>query len=198
MYNVLENIRTEALSFFSSNTTLKWIKWFHKDIPDEPEAAREKKRLNAVKKGHCFDCTALSGCYFVDKVDTCPKHPHHPHCHCKKNPIVQPVISAHCPVEKFSGYIWGEKYATEGKRALFERLGFGKEDSAFLKQEYERQAREKYASGQYTLGTLKYYGQYVDIAIEFPHETRGVVTFISGWRVAPNGHISCNTPLGDR
>lgn len=98
--------------------------------------------------------------------------------------------------EKFVQYIFAEKYIENGKKFLFEKLGFSVEDSTFLRQEYERQAKEKYATGEYTLGVLDFRGQRINILINFAHTERGEITFASGWMVHPNGYITCNTPLG--
>lgn len=191
----LEEARQKALKLFS--TSSNWIQWLHPGIPDQPESYRLLTRILAVAFGHCVNCTALSGCYFIDEVPTkCPQYPLHENCHCEKKQANIPAIVASCPLEKFTGYIFAEKYAKNGKRKLFEQLGFLIEDSDILRSEYERQAAEKYAVGDYQLGNLDYNGQRINISIEFTHPTRGIVTFVSGWMIHPKGYITCNTPLG--
>lgn len=63
----------------------------------------------------------------------------------------------------------------------------------------ERQAREKYISGEYTLGKLNIFGQRTNIVIEIPRKDgSGTVTFTSGWMVEPNGKLKLNTPYGGK
>lgn len=193
----IEEAGTKAKLMFDSDSPDKWVKWFHAGIPDEPEWQRQIARAVAMIFGHCMECTALSGCYFKDEeILKCPKHPQHENCDCKKINIGVPSAVADCDINKFIGYIFSDKYASNGKRNLFEQLGFTYQDSAFLKLEYERQAREKYLSGNYKLGKLDSNGQRMNIGIDFVHPDKGLVSFISGWMTRPNGQITCNTPLG--
>jgi len=61
----------------------------------------------------------------------------------------------------------------------------------------ERQAREKYVSGNYELGRLNFAGQRISIRIEIPRRNGdGTVSFISGWMVEPTGEIRLTTPYG--
>ncbi len=70
-------------------------------------------------------------------------------------------------------------------------------DSQWLQREFERQAKEKYESGDFTLGKLDMYGQRINIEIELPRKDEiGTVKFISGWMVYPNGRIQLATPMG--
>ena len=75
-------------------------------------------------------------------------------------------------------------------------MGFTDQDSEFLKSEYERQAREKYISGNYWLGKIDSNGPRMNIEINFAHPDRDLISFVSGWMIRPNGQITCNTPLG--
>ncbi len=87
----------------------------------------------------------------------------------------------------------------KGKNKLFESWGYDKMDSKWLKQEFERQAKEKYESGNFKLGKLDDYGQRISIEIELPRKDRiGTVKFISGWMVYPNGKIQLATPYARR
>ena len=65
--------------------------------------------------------------------------------------------------------------------------------------EVKKQALEKYINGEYQLGLLNKYGQRISIRVEIPNKTKGeFVSFITGWTVYPNGHISLNTPYGGK
>ena len=82
---------------------------------------------------------------------------------------------------------------------MFESWGYGKMDSLWLQQEYCRQAKEKYAKGNFTLNKLDEYGQRINIEITLPQKNgNGNVTFISGWMTYPNGKIMLTTPYGDK
>ena len=68
-------------------------------------------------------------------------------------------------------------------------------DSEWLKHEYERQAKEKYEAGDFSLGKLNEYGQRITIEIVIPRKNSpGFVIIKSGWMVYPNGNIMLNTP----
>ncbi len=177
-----------------------FVKWVHLGVPDEPKEVRDSKRKLLARFGHCLKCTALSGCLFV-KFNRPGKEDSqegllHDNCHCFFINISNPKIQANCPIDKFTNYIFSDKYIGNGKRKLFETLGFDIDDSYLLKCEYERQAKQKYASGDYKLGKLSKYGQAISINIILTSNTGRQVKFISGWMVYPNGLINCNTPLG--
>lgn len=187
---------TKAKLMFESSNPDGWIKWFHSGIPDEPEWQRKIVRAIAALFGHCMECTALSGCYFKDDISRCPERLRHTNCDCEKINTGAPRAVAYCDINKFTGYIFSDKYASNGKRDLFKQLGFTDQDSEFLKSEYERQAREKYISGNYWLGKIDSNGPRMNIEINFAHPDRGLISFVSGWMIRPNGQITCNTPLG--
>lgn len=48
------------------------------------------------------------------------------------NPIPNITANAEWDLEKFKGYIFSDKYAWNGKRDLFEKLGFSINDSEYL------------------------------------------------------------------
>ena len=181
----------------------RWVKWYHWGVPDEEGEERELKRRNWEELGHCMSCSVLSGCYFVKSK--LPKKKAegngllHPHCDCKLISIAKPItIIAHCPIEKFSGYIFSEKYLSNGKKKLFEKLGFSIKDAYHLKTEYERQAKEKYLNGDYIVrGLNPKYGQDINIVVELTTPSGRKVEIISGWKVHPLGVLTCNTPLAD-
>ena len=187
---------TKAKLMFESSNPDGWIKWFHSGIPDEPEWQRKIVRAIAALFGHCMECTALSGCYFKDDISRCPERPRHTNCDCEKINTGAPRAVAYCDINKFTGYIFSDKYASNGKRDLFKQLGFTNQDSEVLKSEYERQAREKYISGNYWLGKIDSNGPRMNIEINFAHPDRDLISFVSGWMIRPNGQITCNTPLG--
>ena len=142
-------------NFVDENGEIKdksWIKWVHPQVPDEDGEKREKVRNRLEEINHCKPCTSLSGCYFIRT-----KAPHaknydgeagllHPHCDCEIKRIPKPIdeVEAICRIEKFTGYIFSEKYISNGKMKLFHNLGFDISDSEYLKHEYETQAKEKY------------------------------------------------------
>lgn len=200
-YNNLQDASKRVQEMYSFNAyesinDSSWIKWIHEGVPDEPEWLREILRNIFALFGHCSKCTSLSGCFFADRTEKCPEHPLHPSCHCTKSLAGKPLSSADCPIEKFTKYIFADKYAGNGKRKLFEQLGFNAEDSQYLQQEFQKQAKERYVAGDYTLGLLDSRGQRISISVLLANQERGMVKFVSGWMVRPNGYITCNTPLG--
>ena len=85
------------------------------------------------------------------------------------------------------------------KEKLFEEWGYTAKDSEWLKAEIERQAREKYISGEYKLGKLNDTGQRIRIRITIPRRDTGTeVSFVTGWMVYPNGRIQMTTPYGGK
>lgn len=181
-----------------------WVKWFHWGVPDEEGREREKTRNRLEGLGHCKECSVLSGCYFVKS--RLPKKKAegdgllHPNCDCKLNGIAKPngKVTASCPIEKFTRYIFSdeEKYLLNGKRELFESLGLGKEDSEYLKMEFDVQAKQKYLNGDYTIGKLDEHGQRISITITVDSPTKKNINLVTGWMVYPLGKIVCTTPLG--
>ncbi len=191
----------KAKLFFDTDSILplsgNWAKWFHSGIPDEPENVRIEKRKEAAMQGHCLECTSMSGCYFTNGERTFPKYPHHPKCHCKKlkeNPV---SVVSNCVIDKFTKFIFSDNVRAKEKRFLFENVfGYTIDDSGYLQSEYVRQAKEKYISGDYTLGLLNEYGQRINITIDLDSRTQGKVKIVSEWMVKPGGLITCNSPLG--
>ena len=161
-----------------------WIEWFH------------------IPRGftHCGVCTVLSGCWFIRA--RMPTWPQPPGCHCIVFPIKAPIpnvtAKAVCPIEKFTGYVFGEKYENNGKIKLFRELGFKFSDSEMLKSEFDRQAAEKYANGDYTLGMLNEHGQRIEIEIAIERDGKEPAVFISGWMIRKNGLVTNNTPLAKK
>lgn len=98
---------------------------------------------------------------------------------------------------KFSDYVFKEG-ADHGKDKVFRSLGYGKEHSETLAREYEKQAMEKVARGEYQLGKADQYGQRIDVEIELKGvgESADKVSYLkSGWMKYPDGSIKLNTPF---
>ncbi len=80
---------------------------------------------------------------------------------------------------------------------MFESWGYNISDSTWLQNEFEKQAIDKYVSGEYTLGKLDAKGQRISIRIQIPRkDTQQAVSFLTGWMVYPNGQIQLTTPYG--
>ena len=73
------------------------------------------------------------------------------------------------------------------------------DDASWLQKEIERQARDKYISGEYQLGKLNIQGQRISIRITIPRRDNGEdASFITGWMVYPNGQLRLTTPYGGK
>lgn len=98
----------------------QWIEWKHVSFGSD----------------HCLVCLALDKCWFNDSLK--PMLPQHEHCHCRKITISRPIanINSHasCDIKKFTDYIFSDKYAWNGKRDLFHKLGFTKKRFGLFKK----------------------------------------------------------------
>ena len=163
-----------------------WVQWAH----------------HSEGKTHCAECLMLDGCFFTE--ETHPPCPHHPFCHCTLDPIDYAFVlanaAAHSDYSKFDPYLFNTTGTyTHNKEKLFNEWGYSVDDAYWLQAEFERQAQEKYLSGNYVLGKLNRFGQRIDIEIEVPRRDKvGTVTFVSGWMVEPNGKLKLNTPYGGK
>lgn len=171
----------------------QWLEWYHFLIPNQPIWLRDKLRNALFLFRHCKKCTALSGCYFIERI--MPKYPSHPNCDCKKLKLdfakVKKNINAQCDIKKFTEYIFAEKHKNNGKFKIFhDDLGYTIEDSYFLQQEYCRQASKLYLNGKYTLQNLDNRGQRITIIISLKDKK-----IKTGWMVHPNGRIQNITPF---
>ncbi len=170
-----------------------WIEWQEINLPTEPKWFRIIIQGILSFFGHCGECIAIGGCYFVDR--NMPEQPLHPKCHCGKLSIaidkVSANINANCPLEKFINYIFTDDTKSKGKKSLFESLGYTRENSMQLKFDYENQAREQYLKGLYELDTLDEYGQRINIEIDLNGHK-----ILSGWMLEPKGKIRNITPFG--
>ena len=164
----------------------EWVQWTHHN----------------EGKTHCEECQKLDGCWF--EKDHAPTWPHHPFCHCTLDPIdyavVLKTIAARSDYSKFDPYLFDpEGFYKHGKNKAFESWGYTITDAQWLKDEIERQARERYTSGEYTLGKLDIRGQRINIRVTIPRKDGlGEVSFITGWMVLPNGKLKLNTPYGGK
>lgn len=191
----------------SNNNWIAWIHWKYidfkidynwtdKDISDKLLDRRNEYRTGPLKC--CDRCAALESCHFPEHnmpTNPVPNDPGllHPNCHCRKenmqNPIVGENVWAHCALSKFNNYIFNPS-KINGKENLFIEHGYTIEDSEYLRDEYIRQAAEKYIDGDFTFHKLDMYGQVIDIEIDL----NGWIV-ITGWMVEPNGHIRCTSPF---
>lgn len=108
--------------------------------------------------------------------------------------------SVYSDYSKFDPYLFNThgEY-THRKEVLFAQWGYAATDARWLQAEMERQAKEKYLAGEYTLGKLNKDGQRLSIRIEIPRKNgTGMVSFVSGWMVCPNGRIRLTTPYGGK
>lgn len=183
------NEETSFLSAFrtvSNLNAIHWIRWIHM-----PQG-----------KTHCPTCLKLHECWFHE--DKAPKNPQHFLCHCILEPMpYREVVNDACstaPYSKFDPYLFDSKnFYGHGKSIMLESWGYSVEDSSWLKTEIERQALQKYIDGDYQLGVLNPYGQRISIRVEIPNRTDGgIVSFITGWMIKPNGQITLNTPYGGK
>lgn len=155
-----------------------------------------------LSDNHCEECLMLHECWF-DKEKT-PKWPHHPFCHCVLGNLsyndVLTKSSANSAYSKFDPYLFDpNNFYKHGKNKAFESWGYSIMDSAWLKKEIEKQALEKYVSGDYMLGKLNQDGQRISIRVEIPRKDKAeAVSFVTGWMVYPNGHIKLTTPYGGK
>lgn len=79
---------------------------------------------------------------------------------------------------------------------MFESWGYSKIDSEWLQKDFIRQAQEKYSSGSFEPRYLNDYGQRINIEITPARKDKtGIVRFVSGWMVYPNGVIKLTTPM---
>ena len=164
----------------------RWVRWVH----------------HSEGGSHCQVCLMLDGCLFLEGKT--PPWPHHPNCHCTLEPVDYAIvllsISADSDYGKFDPYLFNTqgKYP-HTKEKLFASWGYTVTDAQWLQAEMERQAMEKYRSGDYKLGKLDVFGQRLNIRIEIPRKnSNGMVSFVSGWMVLPNGKLKLTTPYGGK
>ena len=130
--------------------------------------------------------------------------PHHPNCHCTLDSVdystVLLVATAQSDYGKFDPYLFNTTgLYTHTKEKLFAQWGYTVDDARWLQAEMERQAREKYLAGEYTLGKLNDKGQRISIRVSIARRDTGeIVSFATGWMVYPDGRIQLTTPYGGK
>ena len=171
----------------------EWIEWDHFGVPNGPKELREIIRYIFSLLGHCLKCTALDGCYLVQR--NMPEFPLHKMCDCKKIEItshqVKKKANAECSILKFTKYVFTDDFISKGKKSIFESLGFSSEDSFLLKNEIEKQGLSNYLLGNYLLKNLDDNGQRLAIPVILSGKT-----FYTGWMLEPEGKIRNTTPFG--
>ena len=176
---------------------VQWVKWVHPRTV--PATTSFEKKINVVVATiiptHCAKCLNMNECCFAE--NKCPESPLHENCHCKAERIDDINVTAECPIEKFTNYIFNE-YNNMGKKKLFEQWGYTISDSAMLKREIENQAYNAYLSGGYELGILDSYGQRLNIRVTLKNKFGKQISFVTGWMTYPNGNILLTTPYGDK
>ena len=163
-----------------------WVKWVH----------------HSQGSNCCQECLKLDGCFFLK--DKAPFWPHHPNCHCTLESVdyttVVQMAIAQSNYSKFDPYLFNTTgLYTHTKEKLFAQWGYTVDDAKWLQAEMERQGREMYLAGEYTLGMLNDKGQRISIRVTIPRKDNGEpVSFITGWMVYPNGFIQLTTPYGGK
>lgn len=186
LFGILDEIFLAAFEDKAPKAIPKWIKWKHV----------------FVGISHCKVCLRLENCWFPEENK--PVLPHHPFCHCVSVSIpfsqVLKDAEANSHYSKFDPYLFDPMNEYKhGKNRAFESWGYTVGDSSWLKGECERQALDKYIQGDYALGKLNEQGQHISIRIRIPRKDReGMVSFITGWMVDPNGAIRLITPYGGK
>lgn len=100
----------------------------------------------------------MDGCWFVwDKAPLCPQHEK---CHCRLEAIDYLVVlmnaSTYSDYRKFDPYLFNTNgLQTHNKEILFKEWGYTVEDARWVQAEIERQAREKYISGEIYPGKIQ-------------------------------------------
>lgn len=149
---------------------------------------------------HCPTCLKLDKCWFVKA--NMPKLPQHEKCHCTSvsipNAMVQAQATAISPIRKFTEYLFNpDNPQNRGKADLFEGWGYDVSDSEWMVEESQRQAREKYIAGDYSLGKLDHDGQRIHIQMTIPDKVTGdMKIFRTAWMARPNGELVLTTPYG--
>ena len=141
------------------------------------------------------DCDKFNGCYFI--VKQMPKYPQHPNCQCRLEKITKPIpyitANATCDINKFSGYLFSDKY-DDGKKELFESWGYTIEDSEYLQQLYISQAIKKYCDGEYQYAGVNDYAAKISITITLINQ-EGVQQYVNTiWKLKGKGEIEFITP----
>ncbi len=98
---------------------------------------------------------------------------------------------------KFSDYIFNDAY-DDGKKAIFESYGYGKNNSDELASLYQKQAYEQFNAGKYVSKGNNGYGEVISIEINVPgigNASGNSGIFKTGWLINPDGTIKLTTPF---
>lgn len=161
-----------------------WVEWKH----------------ISMGKTHCPTCLKLDKCWFLKA--NMPMLPQHEYCHCTAVPKSTRTVLAQAkttsPIQKFTEYLFNaDNPQNRGKADLFEGWGYDISDSEWMVEESQRQAREKYIAGDYTLGKLDKEGQRIHIQMTIPDKATGEMrVFRTAWMARPNGELVLATPYG--
>ncbi len=111
-----------------------------------------------------------------------------------------PEAEAKSDYSKYNPYLFDpDNFYKHKKNLLFEKWGYNINDAKWLQEEIERQGREKYIAGEYTLGVINHNGQRISIRVSIPRKDSGEeVSFITGWMLYPDGRIKLTTPYGGK
>ena len=161
-----------------------WVEWKH----------------ISMGKTHCPTCLKLDKCWFVKA--NMPMLPQHEYCHCtavpKSTRTVQAQAKTTSPIRKYTEYRFNpDNPKNKKKYDLFRFWGYDISDSEWMVEESQRQAREKYIAGDYSLGDLDEHGQRIHIQMEIPDKVTGELrVFRTAWMARPNGELVLATPYG--
>lgn len=174
---LLNEIAEKLLRNFTSLKEDDWIEWI--------------AQLNDWQD----DCDKFNGCYFI--VKRMPKYRQHPNCQCQLKKIAKPIpnVTAHatCDINKFTGYLFSDKY-NDGKKELFESWGYMIEDSEYLQQLYISQAIQKYCDGDYQYVGANDYAAKISIVITIVNKEGKEQKVNTIWKLKPKGEIELVTP----
>ena len=95
---------------------------------------------------------------------------------------------------KFTDYVFSDKY-NDGKKELFETLGYTIKDSSYLQQLFITQALQKYCNGEYIFKGTNNYSVRLEIIIDINTPQKGLLHIKTGWVLLPNGEIKLSTPF---
>lgn len=145
----------------------------------------EAKNVNVT----CIECVALNNCIFYhDNLSNFM----HPKCKCIYVPVENVNFTCEMALNKISNYLMVD----EGKKIIFEKLGYTKEDSVYLKELISSSALESYKQGKYKIKKIDMYGQRLGIeTVVYNKKLTSHIRFYSGWKLFPNGKIINTTPF---
>ncbi len=163
-------------------------------------------------EGHCVKCTAVNQCWFKNEKGKIPDEMKfsnmeilnmilkgivpglfHPHCHCKKNKIIQPnekQIELVIPDGK-------DRWLFSDKKDWILSMGYG------LNKEFlhilEKCIKKAYSQGNYSIREIDKHGVKITVFIDLPSaKNDNIYKLKSGFTIFPNGKLKCNTYIGGK